>query len=579
MEIKKDSNLNFDFLKVDIGPTFETTGKIIIKEEKDSIFTAILLFKKNESLYLHGAVNFRIAYGCLECFGFLNKPKKDMSFQTLVAPVSVGAFEIKSFPSLENILKKDIQWTQEEIILGIPNLVGDEIESVLVFKSFDLNPYIYNKNEILRNLSFVGNRKKKSQIKWISKNCLKLSTCILYPKGADLINLKLIILSEKWNMIKNDILEFHKTDNQIVLVCGKKNVGKSTFCKYMINSFLSITQKVAFLDCDLSQQELNPPGFISLSILKEPLLGPPFTNIHTSKILYEQKHYLGSYSTTEKLDWMLSCIVNLFSFYSNSSNPLFFGNIEARRIPIIINTHGWIQGKSYETLLTIIKTIKPNQIVQMFESDSDENKIKFQDLNLIDYKPMVYDTLKHFTIGENFYIDSSKRRIQQNLSYFESPKKTYQVPWNVFRIYIINTDVPYSQIMFILNASIVGLVIDEGNYVSIQEKTNSKQNINESLPQFLLERPDPTSSYCIGLGIISSIDMINKLFYIQTNVPFSSLIKVNTLIKSQEEMPIDILISEASINSPYLTTDSIIGEGTGSSNLKIRNNILRKNFN
>ncbi|XP_064778485.1 polynucleotide 5'-hydroxyl-kinase NOL9-like [Oncorhynchus masou masou] len=65
----------------------------------------------------------------------------------------------------------------------------------------------------------------------------------------------------------------------VILVCGAKNVGKSTFNRHFISTLINHTASVEYLECDLGQTEFTPSGCLSLSTVREPLLGPPS---HTS---------------------------------------------------------------------------------------------------------------------------------------------------------------------------------------------------------------------------------------------------------------------------------------------------------
>ena len=47
---------------------------------------------------------------------------------------------------------------------------------------------------------------------------------------------------------------------QVVLVCGSKSVGKSSFAKLVVNNLLNCVSRVGFLDTDLGQPEFTPPG-------------------------------------------------------------------------------------------------------------------------------------------------------------------------------------------------------------------------------------------------------------------------------------------------------------------------------
>ena len=58
----------------------------------------------------------------------------------------------------------------------------------------------------------------------------------------------------------------------VVLLCGARNQGKSSFARLLINRALA-DGPVRFLECDIGQSELSPPGMISLHTVSEPLLG------------------------------------------------------------------------------------------------------------------------------------------------------------------------------------------------------------------------------------------------------------------------------------------------------------------
>jgi polynucleotide 5'-hydroxyl-kinase GRC3/NOL9 len=60
---------------------------------------------------------------------------------------------------------------------------------------------------------------------------------------------------------------------QVMCVVGAKNVGKSTFARYSLNSLLSSHENVAFLECDPGQSEFTPPGTVSLNIVSKPCIG------------------------------------------------------------------------------------------------------------------------------------------------------------------------------------------------------------------------------------------------------------------------------------------------------------------
>eukprot|EP00913_Durusdinium_trenchii_P027213 g25533.t1 len=67
----------------------------------------------------------------------------------------------------------------------------------------------------------------------------------------------------------------------VLLVMGAKGVGKSTCCRFLVNRLLL---QVYFLETDLGQPELGPPGVVTLHRIKDPLLQVP----HAEQQLHER---------------------------------------------------------------------------------------------------------------------------------------------------------------------------------------------------------------------------------------------------------------------------------------------------
>lgn len=58
-----------------------------------------------------------------------------------------------------------------------------------------------------------------------------------------------------------------------IFILGNRKVGKSSFCRFLTNTLLNVRREVAFMDLDCGQTEFTPPGFLSLKLLTEALLG------------------------------------------------------------------------------------------------------------------------------------------------------------------------------------------------------------------------------------------------------------------------------------------------------------------
>ncbi len=65
----------------------------------------------------------------------------------------------------------------------------------------------------------------------------------------------------------------------VVAVVGPKHAGKSSMGRRLVNRLLSQHPVVGYLDTDVGQPELTPPGLVSLALLTQPLLGLPCTHL------------------------------------------------------------------------------------------------------------------------------------------------------------------------------------------------------------------------------------------------------------------------------------------------------------
>lgn len=158
----------------------------------------------------------------------------------------------------------------------------------------------------------------------------------------------------------------------IIMICGPKSSGKSTFSRLLINRLLttSATQEadspIAFLDLDPGQPEFSPPGQLSLHLLSKPNFGPPFSHPDGSasgtKLI--RAHSIVAVSPSSDPDFYSTCATDLFSHYVNVLLPV--------HCPLVINTPGWILGTGLELLINLIRIARPTQVIYMSQDGPRE---------------------------------------------------------------------------------------------------------------------------------------------------------------------------------------------------------------
>uniref|UniRef100_A0A3Q0SFY3 Polynucleotide 5'-hydroxyl-kinase NOL9 n=1 Tax=Amphilophus citrinellus TaxID=61819 RepID=A0A3Q0SFY3_AMPCI len=365
----------------------------------------------------------------------------------------------------------------------------------------------------------------------------------------------------------------------VILVCGIKNVGKSTFIRVLINTLLNY---VDYLEGDLGQTEFTPAGCLSLMTVREPLLGPPFTHQHTP----EHMIYYGQSSCESDLDRYLESLKSLWCRRSQS-----------REAPVIINTMGWVKGFGFQLLVDMIRFFPVSHVVQLSHGGTIQCPALTPEFlktaNGCQTHPPTQTALDEFTeshspakiythlnvqaefqgVGRQGTRSNEQRDLSllAYLSQLQSPDPgpvrplhslvPYQVPHTAVALGVTHCDVAPTHMFYAANGSLVGLCC-------LAEKVASKGG-----PVFLSQAP---ICPCVGLGVLRGIDMARGLYFLLTPVEPSVLRKVNCLLLGGISLPSCILTAQPDFEGgvPYLTTDYSF-DLTGAGKLRVFKGLMR----
>lgn len=595
---RQGNNATFSINEPESIGSFVTEGKVFARKIGREHFR-ILIFQGSEKLYIRGAVASRLLFGYASCLGY---PLDDV-YRTIVSPSANSWHSIETQEEVASVNLKawylNHEWSTEEESLGIPAFVGHMVESGGDELVNSISALVILKKASCEALlhtvwpEIVGTGSKWSPL---TESLLELETCQLVP--APTMELQPIVVSSEWKQLAHVDWLSSNPQPPAVLVCGKKSMGKSTLMRYLVNVMLARHGKVILLDLDLGQPELTCPGFVSLSVLKKPLLGPSFANIHLSAPVWSESHFIGASSAKNLLEPIFNTASMLFARYKFSNEPKFFLNhpldIESAPevgapvlrppeaagphvlAPVIINTHGWVDGPGYNQLEQLIRTLAPT-VLQLGPTGVPSlfTPLHFRDCNVSVH------TVRSVANHAGYHsIKSTEKRNLQISSALGNLRQVYAVPWSSLRLHLLDCDVPPSQIMYVLNGAIVALLVDYTEYDNVNEAAavtggDDAIQVDPTMPTFLLEAPSPMNSRAVGVGLITNINMQDRCYYISTTVSASELAQVNTIVKGSIELPASVLLSHAITETPYLTADNVTAAGTGSGNLKVRNNIVR----
>ncbi|XP_008938506.1 PREDICTED: polynucleotide 5'-hydroxyl-kinase NOL9 [Merops nubicus] len=372
----------------------------------------------------------------------------------------------------------------------------------------------------------------------------------------------------------------------VMLVCGPKNTGKSTFNRYLINLLLNRLPSVEYMECDIGQTEFTPPGCVSLSNITEPVLGPPFTHQQTPRKMV----YYGQTSCEQDTERYLDVVKYVFSSYK-------------KEVPLVINTMGWVKGEGLLLLIDIIRLLSPSHIVQMdlcdwkamalltpeyvhltpglYTKGKQQAKRKRMrvagaehwslpegegDASTPEYKLLyVHPEFPRAGVAGKARVHSSILRDMSILGYLgqlQSPDigavlplhslVPYQVPFNAVALRVIHTDVAPTNIMYAVNASWVGLC-----------RIPDEIRCQSEGPVLLTQTP---VCDCLGFGIVRGVDIDKKLYHVLTPVPPENLRLVNCLLLGNIAIPNCVLVGQQGVEGeiPYVTSDynyNILGSG------------------
>ncbi|XP_031552289.1 polynucleotide 5'-hydroxyl-kinase NOL9-like isoform X2 [Actinia tenebrosa] len=418
---------------------------------------------------------------------------------------------------------------------------------------------------------------------------------------------------------------------QCILVCGGKGVGKSSFARYVINNLLNSFSEVCYLECDVGQTEFTPPAILSLNHVTAPLLGPPIThlkwperahffgdvspkdnpNLYINSINHLYQYYEEKYEgkniplVVNTQGWVKGMGIALLMDVIHITHPTHIIQINSstqttKNLPTITRdfldtSPGWVYPTCMEGKYQAGKILL-DDLVNDLSDNRDVNpaitaSLLSQDTNQPSHHPKIFhltacseddqtswpkfkasdhrtmDLLAYFSqiLGSCATNNNTDGMSKTSMSLMEC--KPYRVSWSNVAVHMMHTEVPRSQVLVSLNASVVGLAVSPNAPETHEGRSD--------LPKFFKDTP---IIECVGLGMVRNIDPNNKLFYILTPVPLDQLQRVNTLLKGNLEIPATLLLKERRPGSPYVSSEfsyDIKGAGVR----KVRYNLQRKQLN
>ena len=362
--------------------------------------------------------------------------------------------------------------------------------------------------------------------------------------------------------------------DDIIVLCGPQNSGKSTLCRYLINGILSSRKDVLHLDTDLGQSEFTPCGILSLSHVCSPILSPPYTNRtefvtslaqdeHAPSRVTSIAHCIGAVSPSEFLKEYFEAVKSLYRHSKTLSTPL------------VINCCGWTKGFGVALHADLIRLVKPSHVVNLV-TNQKKDLPPIEELLMapgIDGTPVgdVPTPLVANVPGRN---GTNKLGYQLRhialLHYFSSiihpPTCEITYPYRIHFSDInvsVDTSDTSSYLPAILNCSVIGLLA--ANKAQLREIENDIQVVDG-----IRLCNSSHLAMCLGYGVLRAVDVKKKLFYVNTTLHPAQL--ENVMIFKHTKIAVPFLKTH-SLPTPYISNIAAteilgIGSRTQRSNLK-----------
>ncbi|XP_070812440.1 polynucleotide 5'-hydroxyl-kinase NOL9 [Pituophis catenifer annectens] len=573
-----------------------------LRAAEDREGRAVVLLPAEQTLTFTGKCRLTCLYGSVQVLGFTIAP--DQPPYDLYSPHTYCALTIEAAAGIEDPGKSEKEVKLEAKALLRAHRVPQE-SRVRLLKSFGPDCSILLLEQLDTPVTqFILSHPEFAQI----FRAKKQDAFPVIPEDPVLASAGLgqldpgsgLLVSQSMRSAIGELIHACQVEDEgcpVILVCGPKSIGKSTFNRYLMNLLLNRLPCLEYLECDLGQPEFTPPGCISLVNVREPLLGPPFAHQRPPR----KMAYYGDASCEHDTERYLDTLKYVFGGYE-------------RDVPLLINTMGWVKGAGLLLLIDVIRSLSPTHVVQLSAED-------FKELPQLsaDYirgnaglhtrgKP----SLKRKHPGESWQhcqnhggthapqpghqllcvhakfpgagvpgigrAHSSTLRNLTMVGYLgqlQPPNVKpvvplpslvpYQVPFTATALKVIHMDVAPTHILCSLNASWVGLC-------HLPDQVPCKAEG----PVVLSSSQTPLCD-CLGFGIVRGVDMTKKLYYILTPVAPENLHRVNCLLIGNIAIPNCVFLNQARTDGeiPYVTSDYNY-DISGAGKLKIKKHLQRR---
>uniref|UniRef100_A0A0N5BL55 CLP1_P domain-containing protein n=1 Tax=Strongyloides papillosus TaxID=174720 RepID=A0A0N5BL55_STREA len=360
-----------------------------------------------------------------------------------------------------------------------------------------------------------------------------------------------------------------------ILGCGSNENGALASCKYFVNTCLRIKNcHVYWADLNVEAPEFTPPGVVSLTHVREPILVD--TYLHSNADVVHALYYGKSRVEGEDQRY-----VTMVSSISQEFMKITQRDKEKSYL-LVMNTPPMRGVNKKDLITTIVGITGPDEIILCCQGKPSRYMPSNWDGNraVIVEPPMSSDEDSEFM--DNEAEKSEKRKILFS-AYFSkfvhgipdyfftlnlSKWPSYHVDFSRVKLHLQGKQNTFEETTFddALNVVLVALCertsANNGGFSEHDLKKDTSLHVINHNYKGTLRRVNfrKTNLLFIGYGIITNVNQVNRTFDICTPIAREKLLKVNVLSKSGDfNIPSEILClrGDKNFGYPRCSNDSI----------------------
>ena len=529
------------------SPRFAVTDAKLAASGDGSSYTVRL--QAGECITFHGSVDMRVEYGYVRCNNHVLSPSSPHSPHQLHSP----AWHPTALLCIEH----------HSPPLRRPSLLPTDDEAIIVLSASTSPHRLHSSAD--RTTAYLP-------IHIEAFHPLLQQSVASYTRQA----MAALSVSDGWRQFLDEYVVAAAKPSSFLL-CGGRNVGKSTLGRLVVNGLLNVCRRVLYVDADVGQSEFTPPSMVSLTLLSAPLLSPPHCHLAvpssssasaiTSAPQMLLAYHIGDVSHTQDPASHLQHVSLLWQRVEQERRQR-----KGELLPVVINTGGWTKGAGGLVLAELIDRVQPQRVLYLGDEQADDVPAVTA-LSVLHVMPRHSATVATGA-GTTVALSADKSRTLALLTYFLQRScppvsfltaastlaslRPYRVPFAAVCLQLLppNDRLPHAMYLQAFNATVVALCTSDMALSLSTVETGGGVRVVTSSPS-----PLP----CLGLAIVRAVDVSSRQLYLLTPLPLTLMRQVNVLVRGTMELP-SVLVYQREHDGrgqPYMPANALTGASGG----------------